>query len=254
VLDIEEVGRGARGTNVRRFLSLAEGEMPIRLVTPPADLSGEVVFATANGKVLRAKAGDFVNLNRDGLVAIKLVNGDRIVSAGLAHAGMHLLGVASDGYAVRFTLDDPKRGVPIQGRGSQGVASLSLGSGATVVSLTPIEADDKRDLALVLSNGRGKKSAIGGKDGYPVQGRGVRGVRTVDLATASKGQKTVGVVFAAPIADDSSVLFTTSASKVISMAGSEIKRQGRATAGVITVNLSASARNPETVTGGTCVQ
>jgi DNA gyrase subunit A len=254
VLDIEEVGRGARGTNVRRFLSLAEGEMPIRLVTPPADLSGEVVFATANGKVLRAKAGDFVNLNRDGLVAIKLVNGDRIVSAGLAHAGMHLLGVASDGYAVRFTLDDPKRGVPIQGRGSQGVASLSLGVGASVVSLTPIEANDKRDLALVLSNGRGKKSAIGGKDGYPVQGRAVRGVRTVDLATASKGQKAVGVVFAAPIADDSQVLFTTSASKVISMAGSEIKRQGRATAGVITVNLSASARNPETVTGGTCVQ
>ena len=254
VMDIDEVSRGARGTNVRRFLSLAEGETPVRLVTPPADLSGEVVFATANGKVLRTRASDFTNLNRDGLVAIKLVGDDRIVSAGLAHGGQHLLGVTSDGYAVRFTLDDPGRGVPIQGRGSQGVASLSLGAGATVVSLTPIEAADKRDLALVLSNGRGKKSLIGGKDGYPLQGRGVRGVRTVDLATAAKGREAVRVVFAAPISDDSSVLFTTSASKVVSMAGSEIKRQGRATAGVITVALSASAHNPEMVTGGTCVQ
>jgi DNA gyrase subunit A len=254
VMDIEEVSRGARGTNVRRFLSLAEGETPVRLVIPPTDLSGEVVFATANGKVLRAKASDFTNLTVAGLVAIKLVGDDRIVSAGLAHAGMHLLGVTSNGYAVRFALDDAGHGVPIQGRGSQGVASLSLGAGATVVSLTPIEAADKRDLALVLSNGRGKKSAINGKDGYPLQGRGVRGVRTVDLVTASKGREAVKVVFAAPIFDEEQVLFTTSASKVVSMAGSEIKRQGRATAGVITVALSASARNPETVTGGTCVQ
>ena len=252
VTDIDEVARGARGTNVRRFLGLAEDEIPVRLLGVPEEFSGELVIATALGKVLRTKASDFSNVARDGLIAIKLLPGDRIVSAAMASAGCHLLGVSSDGYAVRFLFDDTKRGVSIQGRGSQGVASLSLGAGATVVSLLPIAAADKRDLAIILSNGRGKKSPISGKDGYPLQGRAVRGVRTVDLATAAKGASTVSVVFAAPVSDEEQIFFTTSAGKVVAMAASEIKRQGRATAGVNTVSLG-TGRNSETVTGGTLV-
>lgn len=243
VADVEEVARGARGMNVRRFLNMSDAETVTRLVVPSTDNSGEIVIATANGKVLRSRATDYVNLNAAGLKAIGLTAGDKIVSAFSAKSGMHLITVSSDGYSVRFNIDD----VPIQGRSSQGVASQRLGPGATVVSISPIEPDDTRDLAIVLSNGKGKRSRL---VAYPEKGRATRGVLTADLGTASRGAP-ASVIFAEVLDDDDEVMFTTSSGKAVVMGASQIKRQGRATAGVITVLLSASAKSPETVTGGT---
>ena len=157
---------------------------------------------------------------------------------------MHLIAVSSDGYAARFDLG----AVPVQGRGSQGVVAMNLSKDASVVSLTPITAEDPRDLALVLSNGRGKRSRL--KD-YPVKGRAIRGLITVDIGTASKGAASVAVAFAAPVADDDQVMFVTSSGKLLIMVATEIKRQGRSTAGINTVALSESKAAPETVVSGT---
>lgn len=262
VADVEEVARGGKGMNVRRFLNLTETEKVAKMVIlpaehtaepvkgrtvkaaakPAADAEGQLVVATAGAKVIRSAVSDYANLNSGGLRAIKLVGDDRIVSALVSRSGTHLLSVSSDGYAIRFDIDD----VPIQGRGSQGVVSQKLGPGAQVVSLTAVEPKDSGDLGIVLSNGKGKRSKLAD---YPLKGRAARGVITADLSTAGRGQP-VGVVFAARVGDEDEVFFTSSSGKAIVMVGREIKRQGRATAGVTTVALSASVRNPETVTGG----
>lgn len=243
--EVEEGTRGSKGMNPRRFLSLADTERVTHVVVAPADGTGELVLATSAGKVIRTRISDYNNLNSAGLRAIGVGGDDSVVSVSLARTGQHLIAVSSDGYAARFDIDD----VPIQGRGSQGVVSMKVGAGAKVVSLLPVEAADKRDLALVLSNGRGKRSKL---TDYPLKGRAIRGVLTIDLGTAGKGKPTT-VAFAAPMGDEDEVMFTTNRSRAVRMAAKEIKRQGRATAGVITVALSASIKDPEAVVGGTIV-
>jgi len=243
VADLEEIARGARGTNVRRFLSMAEDERVVKIVVPPAkDSEGELILATRDGRVARNRLSDYANLTSAGLRAIKLVADDRIVSVSLANGSQQLLAISSDGYALRFDIDD----VSIQGRGSQGVASQKIGPGAQIVSLTPIDPADKRDLAVVLSNGKGKRSRL---SEYPVKGRGSRGQITADMGAAAK-KAPAQIVFAAPLAESDEVIFTTTAGKVIRMGATEIKRQGRATGGVQVVGLSASTKNPEAVSGG----
>lgn len=264
VADVDEAARGNKGMNVRRFLNLTEAEKIAKMVIlpsehtaepakggriakaaaakPAADAEGQLVVASASAKIIRSAVSDYTNLSAGGLKAIKLVGDDRIVSALIARSGKQMLSVSSDGYAIRFDIDD----VPIQGRGSQGVVSQKLGLGAHVVSLTAIDPADKGDLGIVLSNGKGKRSKLAD---YPLKGRAARGVITADLTTAGKGQP-VKVVFAAPVGDEDEVFFTSSSGKAVVMVGREIKRQGRATAGVNTVALSSSVKNPETVTGG----
>lgn len=247
--DLDEVNRTNRGTNVRRFLGLADGEQVISaLVAPRADDPRHLILATANGKVLRTRLSDYGNLTSAGLKAIGISGSDRVVSVSYAASGQHLMAVSSDGYAARFDLDD----VPINGRGAGGVVSIKLGSNATVVSCLPVDAADKGELALILDNGRGKRSPLDGPKGYPLKGRGIRGIQTVDLGTAGKGKATK-IVFAAPVGDEDQVIFTTSRSRAILMVATEIKRQGRATAGVIIVNLSSAAKDPESVVSGTVV-
>ena len=240
--DLDETARGGRGTNPRRFLGMAEGERVVAAVPAPAD--GALVLATAAGKVLRTRVADYANLTSGGLRAIGLAAGDRLVAALGAPDDAHLLAISSDGYAARFALAE----VPAQGRGSGGVAAMKLGPGAAVVAMAAVAPDDPRDLALVLANGRGKRSRLAD---YPAKGRATRGVVTVDLGAAAKGGA-AAVAFAAPVAEADMVLATTTRSRAVLMAATEVKRQGRATAGVITVALSASARDPEAVAGG-CV-
>jgi DNA gyrase subunit A len=264
VADVEEVARGSKGMNVRRFLNLTESETIAKMVILPtevhaspsrakstpkaaaakssADAEGQLVVATANGKVIRSRISDYANLSSGGLKAIGLDTDDQIISALVAASGTHLLAISSDGYAVRFDIDD----VPINGRGAKGVVSQKLALGARVVSITAVSPEDSGDLAVVVSNGKGKRSKI---VEYPLKGRATRGVVSVDLSTAGKG-KPVSVVFAAKVGDDDEVFFTASSGKVVIMAGREIKRQGRATAGVTIVTLSTSVKTPETVTGG----
>jgi DNA gyrase subunit A len=246
ISDIEEVTRGSRGTNVHRFLGLTDVERPVKLLPLPSggevgELTGELVIATALGKIKRSKLSEYGNINAAGLRTLVLNDGDAIVSAFVARTGQHIMSVSSDGYALRFDIDD----VPIQGRVAQGVASQSIGRAARVITSCAVEAQDKRDLAVVFSNGRGKRSAL--KD-YPQKGRSSRGVLTADF-TSGKGPATIS--FAGVVADEDLVFFTTSSGKAIVMGGLEIKRQGRATAGVITVGLSGSGKSAETVTGGT---
>ena len=246
VADLDELSKGARGTNISRFCKIEQTEHVVTLLVAPTKTANgdrDLVIATADGKVLRTKITEFANISIAGLTAIKLVGDDKIVSAALVDAKDHLIFVSTAGMAARFAMSEMRP----TGRGAQGVDSMKLHSGVTVVSANAVKASDKRDLAVVCSNGRGKRTTL---SEYPVKGRAIGGVTAIGLEAAGKG-KIVTVAFAAPVADDDTVVLTTSAGRAIRLTGNEIKRQGRSTAGVIVVNFSAAAKTPEMVTGGT---
>ena len=246
VMDLDEQTKGARGTNISRFCKIEQTEHVVTLLVAPAKTANgerDLVIATAGGKVLRTKVAEFANISIAGLTAIKLVDDDRIVSATLASPGDHLVFVSTAGMAARFAMSEMRP----TGRGAQGVDSMKLPAGVSVVSASVVSATDKRDLAVVCTNGRGKRTALAE---YPVKGRAIGGVTAIGLEAAGKGKK-VAVAFAAPVADADTLVLTTSAGRAIRLTGAEVKRQGRSTAGVIVVSFSAAAKTPETLTGGT---
>ncbi len=231
VADIDEVPRGGKGTNVRRFLSIGTDEKVVRAVRPPADGAGEVVIATANGKVLRSRISDYANLNAAGLKAIGLAGADRIIAAVTAAAGVQLLFVTSDGYAARWDIDD----APINGRGSQGVASVSVGAGATVVSMDVVTPADPRMVLTIGTTGKGKRTKLAE---YPTKGRAIRGVRAMDLVAVNGA--TPRVAFSAVVSPRDDVILATRAGKAIVTGTDEIRAAARDTAGVAVVTPVAN--------------
>jgi DNA gyrase subunit A len=124
------------------------------------------------------------------------------------------------------------------------VVAIKVNPGAVVVSADPIRPGDKRDLAVILSSGRGKKTPL---SEYPLKGRAIRGVTAVGLPASPKGTH---VAFAGVVGAGDSVFVTTTAGRALVLAADEIKRQGRATGGVITVGLSSAKDAAEEVANG----
>jgi DNA gyrase subunit A len=230
--EIEETARGARGTNVRRFFTgMGADEKVVRIAVPPVDLSaGGLVIATANGKVKRTAIAEYGNLTSAGLRTMVVAEGDAIVSAFVVSPEpMDVVVVTSDGYAARYSLEE----VSAQGRVAQGVASIRVQAGAVVVATFPVAPKDTRDLLVVASNGKGKRTKMAE---YPQKGRGIRGVTGVAIAKGS------AVAMAAPVAEGDLVLLFSSGGKAVAIDAAEIRRAGRATAGVACMAIGKDER------------
>ena len=93
----------------------------------------DIVFATAKGTVRRNKLSDFVQVNRNGKIAMKLDDDDAIVGVEVANASDDVLLTSAGGQAVRFPLEDVR---VFNSRASVGVRGIRLGEGDHVISMT----------------------------------------------------------------------------------------------------------------------
>jgi DNA gyrase subunit A len=231
ISDLEEVARGARGTNVRRFLSISENEKVIKLITlannynETEPVNKELIIATAKGKIKRSKVEEYANINSAGLRTLVLNEGDRIVEAFIGQAGQEIISFSSDGYAVRYPIDDK---LPIQGRVAQGVASQGLGGDTIVEALVAIEANDRRNLTLIMANGRTRRTAL---SEFPTKGRATRGVIGLDFGGALRSGA-VNPLTLSVLAENDLLVLTSKADKTLILANEEIKKLGRTNAGI----------------------
>jgi DNA gyrase subunit A len=157
-----------------------------------------------------------------------------VVGATLALPKGDVITVSSDGYGARFALDD----LPIQGRGAQGVTAMKIAAGARLISAHTLAVKEIRELLIIASNGRGKRTSLGE---YPQKGRAIRGVMAHDLSGAGKGAK-VEVAVAIPVAPDDLAVLATASGQVVATPVSEIRKAGRVTAGVSIVAVASGDR------------
>ncbi|MDP1632091.1 MAG: DNA gyrase subunit A [Caulobacter sp.] len=92
----------------------------------------DVMFATRSGNVRRNKLSDFVQINRNGKIAMKLDEGDSIVGVGLCNADNDVLLTTALGRAIRFQADEVR---VFAGRESTGVRGIRLQEGDLVLSM-----------------------------------------------------------------------------------------------------------------------
>jgi len=133
-----------RGKAMVNLLPLSEGER-ITSILPLPENEAEweklnVVFATKRGDVRRNLLSDFVNINRNGKIAMKFdAAGDGIVGVQTCTEQDDLLLTSRLGKCIRFPLTDVR---VFKGRDSTGVRGIKLAEGDEVVSLSLLHHSD----------------------------------------------------------------------------------------------------------------
>jgi len=227
-LKVHELPLGSRQSRGRALVNLLpfRQDEQVRAVIQTRDFAEakHLVFATKNGVVKKTELGSYnTPLKADGIIAIKMRDGDELVGVRHSTGSNDILMVSRKGQAIRFHETD----VRAMGRDTSGVAGMKLRAGDEVISVNI--AEDDTDLLVVTENGYGKRTRI---DEYPRKGRGGMGVKTVQL-TQAKGK----LAGARVVREGYQVMLISDGGTVIRMAVDEIKRLGRATQGVIVMRL-----------------
>lgn len=129
-------GPTSRGKALVNMLPLQQGEQITSILPLPEDEDTwadlDVMFATVRGTVRRNKLSDFVNINRNGKIAMKLEEGDGIVSVDTCSEHSDVMLTTNYGQCIRFPVTDVR---VFAGRNSVGVRGIRLADGDTVISM-----------------------------------------------------------------------------------------------------------------------
>jgi DNA gyrase subunit A len=133
----------ARGKAFVNLLPIEPGESITSILPLPEDEATwdrlDVMFATRSGGVRRNKLSDFVQVNRNGKIAMKLDEGDSIIGVGLCTTANDVLLTTGAGRCIRFPVDEVR---VFAGRDSTGVRGVRLGDGDTVISMAILHGVD----------------------------------------------------------------------------------------------------------------
>jgi DNA gyrase subunit A len=126
-----------RGKALINMLPLEKNERITTIMPLPEDETTwdalDVMFATESGNVRRNKLSDFLQVNRNGKIAMKLDEGDQIVDVATCSEADDVLLTTALGQCIRFSVDEVR---VFKGRDSTGVRGINLGSDDRVISLT----------------------------------------------------------------------------------------------------------------------
>jgi DNA gyrase subunit A len=127
----------ARGKALVNLLPLSQGERITSILPLPEDEDAwgelDVMFATTRGSVRRNKLSDFVQVNRNGKIAMKFDDETiSIVDVALCTEGDDVLLTAERGQCIRFRVGDVR---VFKGRDSTGVRGIALARGDSVISM-----------------------------------------------------------------------------------------------------------------------
>jgi DNA gyrase subunit A len=125
----------------------------------------DVMFATRSGGVRRNRLSDFVQVNKNGKIAMKLDEGDSIVGVALCQASDDVLLTTAVGRCIRFPADDVR---VFAGRESTGVRGIRLAESDTVISMAILRSVDaspsEREAYLKHANAMRKATGEAGED------------------------------------------------------------------------------------------
>ncbi|MBV9844140.1 MAG: DNA gyrase subunit A [Kutzneria sp.] len=224
--ELPEANRNARGQHVANLLAFQPGETIAQVIEiPNYEVSPYLVLATKNGLVKKSKLAEFDSNRSGGLIGINLRESDELVGAVLCSADDDLLLVSAKGQSIRFhATDDTLRPM---GRATSGVLGMRFNGGDELLSMGVV-CEDKFVL-VATDGGYAKRTPI---EDYPVQGRGGKGVLTIQYD--SRRGRLVGALI---VDEDDELYAITSSGGVIRTSAKQVRRAGRQTKGVRLMNL-----------------
>lgn len=224
---IAECRRTAAGTHVSNILpGLPKEEHIVELLAIRSfDEDRDITFALTDGTIKRTALSDYRNVNRSGLIAINIAEGNAIVRVMLTQPGDKVFMASRDGLVNAFLIDEVRR----VGRNAMGVCGMRLKSDADRVCGMAVEAADSA-LLFVSENGRGKRTAFGD---FRVTHRGSSGVIGMPRDNERNG-KLIGI---ATVRGDETLVLLSTAGLLVRTRVAEVSVLGRTAAGVNFIRL-----------------
>ena len=184
-----------------------------------------VFFATANGTVKRVELKQFANIRSNGLIAVGLEEGDKLVSARITDGSQEVMLFASSGKAIRFDENDARA----MGRTAKGVRGMRLAADEFIKSLVVIE-DDVHEILIACENGFGKRTFI---DEFNTQNRGGGGVIAIKTS-----ERNGALVRATKVDSTDDIILISDKGTLVRTPVEHVASSGRNTQGVTLIRLS----------------
>ena len=223
--EVPEGSRQSRGTAIINILNLESGERITEMMTlSELNEDSQIVLQTKDGTIKKTDAENFTNIRKNGIIAISLKDGDKLISVRQIDKEEELIISTKKGMTIQFNSKDLRS----MGRIAQGVRAIKLAGGDEVVSMN-IKGDETY-LLVVTENGFGKKTSF---NNFKNQNRGGKGVKCHKVT-----DKTGKLVDTLPVDLDNDIMMVSLSGDMIRLSVRDISIMGRNTVGVKLKNLT----------------
>ena len=219
---IPKVSRNARGKNLANFVSMEEGEHPIKtLATNLNDKERYLVLVTRKGQIKRlalAQLSNRFNVTK----VMGLVDDDEIVDALLATDDEEVMVITANSMSARFNSNT----VRPSGRAARGVKGINLSVDDAVIGIVSMHSE--KEIVTVTKYGIAKATK---EEEFASKSRGCKGIYCHKISDKT------GPVVSAFILDNANILVATANGKTIRIDSENIAHSGRHTTGTKLINL-----------------
>lgn len=223
---IPEANRTSRGRAVVNVVGLDQGEKIAAVLPKKEDGNGYIVIATKKGLIKKTTTDEYSRIMKNGKIAVKLNEGDEIISVQFTTGDNELLIASRSGKCIRFH----ESNIRAMGRLAAGVRAMRLSENDALVDMLVV--DENYDILTLTAKGYGKRTNV---DDYRVQGRAGKGIKA-----GTFNEKTGELVAMKQVTDENDIMIITTAGTIIRMHADSISRIGRASRGVRVMNVKDS--------------
>ena len=216
--EIPEASKQAKGRAIINLLQLMPGERVTTTIPIPKESKGNIILATKKGLIKKTSLSEFESIRKVGKIAIKLNEGDELISAKLSSGEDDLLVASSFGKCIRFNEND----IRVMGRTAMGVKCMKISSDDCIIDM--IVLTDNSDILTISDKGYGKRTDI---EDYRSQTRAGKGVKAGNF-----NEKIGKLVALRQVTDENDVLLVTNNGTLIRTHADSISRISRAGMGV----------------------
>ena len=233
VYDIPEGAKSSKGRAIQNILNIEADNRITASITIKSlndkefTQSHSLIFCTERGTIKKTSLEDYSRPRQNGINAINLVEGDRVVAVRLTNGENEILVANSNGRAIRFNESTVRN----MGRNATGVRAITLDDDGQdhVVGMIAIENPEEETVMIVSEYGYGKRSDI---EDYRITNRGGKGVKTIQIT-----EKTGKLISMQSVTNDNDLMIINKSGITLRLDVSTIRVMGRATQGVRLINL-----------------
>ncbi|WP_240187366.1 DNA gyrase subunit A [Aurantimicrobium sp. MWH-Uga1] len=238
--EVQEAGRDAKGQHIANLLALGPDEQVTQILDIRDYKAAQyLALATRDGLIKKTALTEYDTNRTGGIIAIKLREGDELVSALLLEEDSDVLLVSRKGMSIRFTATD--EALRPMGRSTSGVTGMKFRGGDSLLSASLVS--DSGFVFVVTEGGYAKRTDA---DQYRTQNRGGLGIKVAKLSE-DRGDLVGSLI----VGEEDEVLVVLESGKVVRSAVNEVPAKGRDTMGVVFARFEegdkilAVARNSE---------
>lgn len=221
--EIPEAQRQARGRAIVNLLQIDQEEKITAIIPLTKDTEGYIAMATRKGLIKKTALEEFANIRKVGKIAIKITEGDELISVQFTTGKDELIIASKEGKCIRFS----ETGVRAMGRDTQGVKAMDLSEDDYLVDMLVIKPDC--EVLTITSGGYGKRSDV---EDYRLQGRAGKGIKAGVF-----NEKTGWLVNLKIVNENEDIMIISNNGTIIRMHVTDISKIGRNTQGVRVMRL-----------------